>query len=785
MADEWTTDANDWSFCGNDVLVENPEYIKVVTDSGGRILLWIKPDGSIDWAIGVPKPVKNYVNSIVAEILNGNEGTEIDGLNKIVVFLDDFSTSDTLKSLLDIKVDKEEDKSLIPTQYIQGIDNPEFVEVKTDADGKIIKATNKDGTEYFGTGIDIAGTATEFSVDNPEYTYLLLDATDKILLGFNKDGKIVTSNFDSNNLSSESVFAEITPNRTYNGVGIDLPNESCNCMIDFTTENSLFKGSSKTVLNGLCTVTVEPVTQEMIYYDAGGLKISVNYGGETKVMDNKTIAANIYGKNLFSIRLKYPVVPVDTDGYPTVDANGSVTITEHMPTKYEGAYIEKTDSIFAIHYGSGSVLKSFTLSDYDGWGELVDVMKADTDLSDFEIVKYGCEGNTFDEVDNFEKIYLSKEVQEVDYHQRPGDGWYAITHPLPSGMYPEYNSMTPSEREQYAEEQESLDFEERTYWDSYPTFIRTSDRGFLHHMRINYHVNDSTIEDLYFSFDGFAVRFTNNMAIPSSGLKLIANVNTMSVVNYSISPYQEIFTPIMCMLHKVEPDNITQTDQNNITLERLYDVLSYFRYKGFAPISAYEAVSSVDGGRALDRMTYSLIFDDYRRQIWVDERIRNVIDMYNAQPLLNMLLQPQSVYSDNPPVSTNEGLSKEEYSCAKGSGWSITTHGITQYTPYLTYAQFINAFKRAKNKWKEWYGEYPRYVGFHSNNPLPYQIFVMRHLGYGMIQGRWQSAPLECGSNYGDYLRYQRFAIKNVDWDIMKQQIDAMFLRPESGISKR
>ena len=164
----FSANPEDWYFEGDDTLVENSEYIKAVTDGAKHLLAWIRVDGGIDWAVGVPKPVKDYVDAEISNILNGSASTDIDGINKIIAFLDDLSTSDTLAELLATKVDKEEGKSLIPTQYIQEIENPEFADVKTDSDGKITEATKKDGGKLFGGDVEVRGemSAEEVSAEN-------------------------------------------------------------------------------------------------------------------------------------------------------------------------------------------------------------------------------------------------------------------------------------------------------------------------------------------------------------------------------------------------------------------------------------------------------------------------------------------------------------------------------------------------------------------------------------------------------------------------------------------
>ena len=61
ISDEWSINTEDWSFCGNDVYVENPEWIRVVLDADKHILAGIKADGSVEWSIGVPTPVKEHL----------------------------------------------------------------------------------------------------------------------------------------------------------------------------------------------------------------------------------------------------------------------------------------------------------------------------------------------------------------------------------------------------------------------------------------------------------------------------------------------------------------------------------------------------------------------------------------------------------------------------------------------------------------------------------------------------------------------------------------------------
>ena len=45
-------------------IIDNPEWLKVDVDDKQHILFGIKRDGSIDWSIGVPGPIKKELDEI-------------------------------------------------------------------------------------------------------------------------------------------------------------------------------------------------------------------------------------------------------------------------------------------------------------------------------------------------------------------------------------------------------------------------------------------------------------------------------------------------------------------------------------------------------------------------------------------------------------------------------------------------------------------------------------------------------------------------------------------------
>lgn len=160
---------------GND----NPEWVYCITDGAMRVLAGIKRDGSVEWMVGVPTPVKNYVDAHIQELIKRLEELEKHILEE-----------------LEKKVDKEEGKSLINKEYADGIayiENPEFVEVKLDRDGRILEAIMPDGTKLLPAGTNIQGIVTKVE-SNPEYLMAILDGAGHILFAIDKNSNVVFSN---------------------------------------------------------------------------------------------------------------------------------------------------------------------------------------------------------------------------------------------------------------------------------------------------------------------------------------------------------------------------------------------------------------------------------------------------------------------------------------------------------------------------------------------------------------------------------------------------------------
>lgn len=51
-------------------IIENGQYLFVITDKVEHFLFGIEKDGSVDWSKGIPRPIKNELDRINSEIEN-------------------------------------------------------------------------------------------------------------------------------------------------------------------------------------------------------------------------------------------------------------------------------------------------------------------------------------------------------------------------------------------------------------------------------------------------------------------------------------------------------------------------------------------------------------------------------------------------------------------------------------------------------------------------------------------------------------------------------------------
>lgn len=172
---------------------DNSEYARVIVDNDGKLLAWIDTKGNVGWTKGVPEPILQYVKSI--ESVLRNEQREIQEI----------------------------------------IDNPEYIYLKIDKDGKIIESVDKNGKHFFGTelsfnkSIFVNGTVSDVfnnvSITNsPEYIEIKTDNEGKLIDALKNDGtrlingKVVFGNGVPQQIKEEIESAHANSFKLYNSV---------------------------------------------------------------------------------------------------------------------------------------------------------------------------------------------------------------------------------------------------------------------------------------------------------------------------------------------------------------------------------------------------------------------------------------------------------------------------------------------------------------------------------------------------------------------------------------
>ena len=169
----------------------NEEWLRVYTDAENKFLWGIRVDGSIDWAVGIPRPIQKKIEKLIATDTTIQESitqlrTELtESLNNKIQSLKD----NEIKNLQDTKVDKEEGKSLIEDEVkecFRIIENEEFLKAIVDSDDKVLFGF------YRATGKPYYPLNEMYHViQNEEYFAAWVTTDDKVVLGLRRDGQII------------------------------------------------------------------------------------------------------------------------------------------------------------------------------------------------------------------------------------------------------------------------------------------------------------------------------------------------------------------------------------------------------------------------------------------------------------------------------------------------------------------------------------------------------------------------------------------------------------------
>ena len=204
----WTTTESDWKVLGpvsvsqNTLsiggeekgelagqLIENPEWVWVIIDSNNHVIAGIRSDASVDWIKGVPRPVKDYIDNLIAILFSSVSNIE-DFIGTLI------EGQKNLQQLLDEKVDKVTGKSLLDKEYadcLSSAQNIEWSYLIKDANNKIILGIKNNlvlfyaGVLHTEKGLEISDFSVSKAVSE-EYVEVVLGINGKIIAATYVDG---------------------------------------------------------------------------------------------------------------------------------------------------------------------------------------------------------------------------------------------------------------------------------------------------------------------------------------------------------------------------------------------------------------------------------------------------------------------------------------------------------------------------------------------------------------------------------------------------------------------
>lgn len=186
---------------------DNPEYIAVWLDNQNRIVFGFKINGDPYFGYGVPSQIKEYISIISTDVQ-----VKLDSI-----------TQDLANTKEDIDKKINFGDNTYPSNVHEVSDNPEFISAIVDAVGHILEAYGVEGVKKLFTAIEVMGTLFK-TEDNPEFISVELDKLGHILGGWKTDGDYYfgTGVPTQIQLNARDIYDELS---TANAIEIDTDNE--------------------------------------------------------------------------------------------------------------------------------------------------------------------------------------------------------------------------------------------------------------------------------------------------------------------------------------------------------------------------------------------------------------------------------------------------------------------------------------------------------------------------------------------------------------------------------
>ena len=662
---------------------DNPEYTYVMTDSEGKILFGIKTNGEPFFGVGCPKQIKQYIEEKIAEL----------SLDELIA---------GIQAQIDTKVDKEEGKSLIDSDYASSqtvIDNLEYIQTTTDNEDKILEGITAEGVKQINLPIDTP-SATFEPVKNLEWISVTTDNEDKILEGINTNGEKYIGKFHE---KTKKLIEEIIPNS--NLINIPLLDKNfvspIPCIITGNKgeENAMYQFrlslNDKWVCRFKFKITENLLNQRKnaIIASIGGAKIEASVVPLTQHKETGTYNGLSYEDNWTT-----------WDGgiaFNNTEINSLVNCRNIGSQAFSVKYIGTGNNATISNDGNKIIItvdgtqEIYNFNDYENVGELFADMNQNSDL---ELQFVSLDQRSCSELASFEEVSLKNIVHTGV------SGSSTITEQIDSS--PLYLYYAVSEK-WYQVEIFRVGNIIVAVCDGIVTRYNYSNEGIL-------------------TLGGNCGVLFKDLVICCNGL-LDVEVIDDKVIS-SVNPYILIFEchGMLDAPYYTATPATTDDGLNSLSPDTMEYYFSLLDSKGYYPVSVEDIASYYTSGTPLPKRCYTLIFDDERWNIALDNSFRQVFSRHDAHPALAIITGRNRTITHNGSEITKEQASL----ICKTVGFSLVSHTKdhrtaekllpSEYIAYLT-EDIYNADVYGIN------GSILVYPGGHSN---VYMHDVMEFLGF-------------------------------------------------------
>jgi lysophospholipase L1-like esterase len=529
---------------------ESDEFIKAICDADGKVLQGIKKNGS---------PYFPHNEMMEVDGIFGYNHVVLDNENKVVEGIDEEG-----RHVFNAGVEISQLKSE------SGIESGDWLDVKTDSDGRILEGINKDGEKHI----------SKFD-----------KSTQDLIKDFAGGGSAAGSDYISIPIL-DAYFTSPVPMNVIGTKGTDnaqyefelpLSEETYNIRFKFRiTENLINNNKNATIAKlgsiNIVTAISQQLSQFTSTYEVGGVQKTSYwpcfYGGVR--LNESIVSSERTNKNigLFAFYIQY----TGSNDY---------------------ASVENTGESFIIKDGDSQTELLF--SQYPSVAELYEAIKAITNIS----VSYNeLENRTCDELAVFPETRLVS-------------SYYTAIDGTTKGQKIEYNDAAPL----------FIPYAVDKTWHQVEIvkingIIYSACDGYVRQVQ----EADSTMLTLGGScgvlFKDFEVFTDSSYDAEIVDDKLISSVN----------PYVIIYEGHG--IDKLPSNETTTSENMNTTVDRLQYVFSYLKSKGYVPVSIYDIADYYNGIKMLPKRSYTIIFDDFRFDIAMDLENRAVFTRFGVLPSL-------------------------------------------------------------------------------------------------------------------------------------------------------